>query len=154
MLAAQVPATAWQNFQASPMYPGSSPAVQSQIPGGQVPSWDPTMQAVRPNYVSGPGTFHGQTYAVVPAYAPAAMPPAASSPLAQTSPVAHNANSLGITQPGVQQNINLQPSGASPPAPGPGSSPLMQSSPVAQGLVQPNMRPGGASPPGQQPYYG
>ncbi|XP_028780493.1 polypyrimidine tract-binding protein homolog 1 isoform X1 [Neltuma alba] len=154
MLAAQSPAAAWQNFQASPMYPGSSPPVQGQVPGGQVPSWDPTMQAVSPSYAPAPGTFPGQTYAAppVPAYSPAAMP-AASSPLAQTSPVSHNANSLGIAQAGVQQNVNnIQPGGASPPVPG--SSPLVQSSPVAQGLGQPNTRPGGASPLGQQSYYG
>ncbi|KAK4271977.1 hypothetical protein QN277_020590 [Acacia crassicarpa] len=150
MLAAQAPAAAWQNFQASPMYPGGSPAVQGQVPGGQVPSWDPTVQAVAPSYASAPGTFHGQTYAA-PAYSPAAMP-AASSPLSHTSPVSHNANSLGITQPRVQQNVNVQPSGASPL--GPGSSPVMESSPDAQGLGQPTLRPGGASPPGQAPYHG
>lgn len=137
MLAAQVPGTAWQNFQASPMYPGSTPA--SQVPGGQVPSWDPTMQAARPSYVSGPGAFPSQTYGAppVPPYAATAMP-------AASSPLAHNANSLGISQP----------SGASPPTPGPGSSPLMQSSPSAQGLGQPSIRPAGASPASQQPYYG
>lgn len=167
MLAAQAPATAWQNFQASPMYPGSSPAVQGQVPGGQVPSWDPTMQAVSPSYAPvAPGTFPGQTYVTpaVPAYStamPAASSPpvpaystamlAASSPLAQTSFVSQNANSHGVSHSGIQQNVNIQPTSASPPAPG--SSPVMQGSLVAQGN-QPNIRPGGASPPGQQPYYG
>ncbi|KAK7295384.1 hypothetical protein RJT34_18291 [Clitoria ternatea] len=136
LLAAQGPATAWQNPQAAPMYPGSAPAFQTQVPGGQVPSWDPNFQAVRPNYVSVPGTFPVQTAGAVPSmpvYAPA----------------------VGITQPGVPPNVNVQPSGALPSVPG--SSPVMQTSRVAQGFVQPgaqpNARPGGASPPGQH-YYG
>ncbi|KAI9120630.1 hypothetical protein K1719_007663 [Acacia pycnantha] len=115
MLAAQAPAAAWQNFQASPMYPGGSPAVQGQVPGGQVPSWDPTVQAVTPSYASAPGTFHGQTYAAppAPAYSPAAMP-AASSPLAHTSPgsspvMESSPDAQGSGQP------NIRPGGASPP---------------------------------------
>ena len=138
----QVPAVAWQNPQAAPMYPGTAPALQGQVPGGQMPSWDPTQQPVTPSYASAPGTFPGQTYAVplVPAYTPAAIPAAASSPIAQSNPIVHNASSMGTTQPGIQLNVNLQPSGASPPVPG--SSPLMQASPV-----------GGASPLGHQPYY-
>ncbi|CAJ1830323.1 unnamed protein product [Sphenostylis stenocarpa] len=151
LLAAQGPATAWQNPQAT--YPGSAPAYHTQVPGGQVPSWDPSMQAVRPSYISAPGTFPVQTGAVprMPSYAPAAAMPAASSPLAQSSPIGHNANPMGIPQPGVPPNVNLQPSG------GPlGSSPLMQTSQAAQAVVQPgaqpNARPGGASPPGQH-YY-
>ncbi|KAJ1419657.1 RNA-binding domain superfamily [Sesbania bispinosa] len=135
VLAAQVPATAWRNPQATHMYPGNAPAFQTQVPGGQVPSWDPTLQAVRPSYVSVPGAFPVQTGAVPPmsAYAPSAMP-SVSSPLAQSSPIAHPA------KPSI-----------------PGSSPLVQTSLGSQGLVQPgaqpNVRPGGASPPGQH-YYG
>ncbi|KAG4925833.1 hypothetical protein JHK87_051373 [Glycine soja] len=153
LLAAQGPATAWQNPQAAPMYPGSAPAYHTQVPGGQVPAWDPNLQAVRPSYVSAPGTFHVQSGAAppMPAYAPAAAMPAASSPHSQSSPMAHNANPMGIAQPRVPPNVNLQSSGASLSAPG--SSPLMQTSQAAQGLVQPNARPGGASPPGQH-YYG
>ena len=138
------------------MYPGGGPAVQAQVPGGQVASWDSSMQAIRPSYGSVPTTFPSQTYAAppMPTYAPAAMP-AASSPLAQASPVAHSANSMGFPQPGVPPNANLQPNGSSPP--GPGSSPLMRTSAVAQGFVQPgapqNVRPGGVFPPGHQPYY-
>ncbi|XP_061350645.1 polypyrimidine tract-binding protein homolog 1-like isoform X2 [Gastrolobium bilobum] len=147
MLAAQVPATAWQNPQATPMYPGSAPAFQTQVPRGQVPSWDPTMQAGRPSYASPPGTFPVQTGGVPPMHA--------YGPAAQSSPITHNSNPMGITRPGYPSNVNLQPSGASPPAPG--SSPLMQTNRVAQGLVQPgalpNVRPGGASAPGQH-YYG
>ncbi|RDY03075.1 Polypyrimidine tract-binding protein-like 1 [Mucuna pruriens] len=142
VLAAQGPATGWQNPQTAPMYPGSATAwqnSQTQVPGGQVPSWDPSLQAVRPSYVSAPGTFPVQTGAVppMPSYAPAAMP-AASSPLAQSSPISHHANPMGIAQP----------SGASLSVPG--SSPLMQTS---QGFVQPNARPAAASPAGQH-YYG
>ncbi|XP_061349780.1 polypyrimidine tract-binding protein homolog 1-like [Gastrolobium bilobum] len=143
VLAAQVPATAWLNPQGAPMYPSAS-ALQAQVPGGQVPSWDPTQHAVRPSYNSAPNTFPAQTHAVppIPSYAPAAIPAAATaSPLAQNNSIVHNASSMGITQPGVPMNVNLQLSGASPPVPG--SSPLMQASPIA-----------GASPPGLQPYYG
>lgn len=144
LLAAQGSTTAWQNPQAAPMYPGNGPAYHTQVPGGQVPSWDPSLQAVRPSYISAPGTFPVQTGTVppMPSYAPAAAMPAASSPLAQSSPIGHNANPMGISQSGVPPNVNLQPSGA------PGSSPIMQTSQAAQ----PNARPDGASPPGQH-YY-
>lgn len=158
LLAAQGPATAWQNPQAAPMYPGSAAAYHhTQVPGGQVPSWDPSLQAVRPSYISAPGTFPVQTGTVppMPSYAPAAAMPAASSPIAQSSPIGHNANPIGIAQSGVPPNVNLQPSGA--PLSVPGSSPPVQTSQAAHGLVQlgaqPNARPGGASPPGQH-YYG
>ncbi|KAL2329947.1 hypothetical protein Fmac_017528 [Flemingia macrophylla] len=128
LVAAQGPAaTSWQNHQAAPMYPGSAPApaFQTQVPGGQVPLWDPSLQAVRPSYLSAPGTYPVQTAA------PYATP--ASSPLPQSIPIAHSANPMGMAQPS-------------------GSSPLMQTSQAAQGLIQPNARPGGASPPGQH-YY-
>ncbi|KAK7374566.1 hypothetical protein VNO80_07997 [Phaseolus coccineus] len=128
LVAAQGPATAWQNPQAAPMYHGSAPAYHTQVPGGQ---WDPSLQAVRPSYISAPGTFQ------------------ASSPLA-SSPIGHNANPTGIAQSGVPRNVNLQPSGALLSVPG--SSPLVQTSQAAQGLVQPNARTGAASPPGQH-YY-
>ena len=154
LLSAQVPPTAWQqNPQAAPMYPGSAPAFQTQVPGGQVPSWDPTLQAVRPSYVSVPGTFPGQTGAVppMPAYAPAAMP-AASTPLAQSSPLAYTANPMGITHPGAPRGTNLQHSGASRPVPS--SSPLMPAQGLVQPGAQPNVRAGGVSAPGHQHYYG
>lgn len=128
VLAAQVPATAWQNPQAAPMYRASAPSFQTQVPGGQMPSWDPSLHAFRPRPGYVPGAFPVQTGAVppVPGYAPAA----------QGSPIP-----MGITQPGVSPNVNLQPSGASTSVPG--------SSPGAQ----PNVRPSSASPPGQH-YYG
>ncbi|MED6209905.1 hypothetical protein PIB30_059206 [Stylosanthes scabra] len=128
----QVPAVPWQNPQAGPMYPGTAPA-----PGGQMLSWDPSQQAVTPSYVSAPGTYPSQTYAAPPNPVYAAP---ASSPITQSNPIVHNASSMGITQPGVPLNVNLQPIGGSPPVPG--SSPLMQASPIA-----------GASPPGHQPYF-
>ncbi|KAL2329956.1 hypothetical protein Fmac_017537 [Flemingia macrophylla] len=127
LVAAQGPAaTGWQNHQAAPMYPGSTPApaFQTQVPGGQVPLWDPSLQAVRPSYLSAPGTYPLQTAAP---YAPSA-----SSPLPQSIPIAHSANPMGMAQPS-------------------GSSALMQTSQAAQGLIQPNARPGGASP--GQHYY-
>lgn len=139
LLAAQqipgVPATPplWQNPQAAPLYPGNeygaAAAVQGQIPPGQVPPWDPTMQAGRSTYVSSPSTFRGQNYGAssVPAYAAATMP-SVSSPLAQTGPIASGVAAT-IMQPGATTNV--RPGGASPPG----------------------VRPGGVSPPGQPPYY-
>lgn len=97
VLSSQVPGTAWQNPQAAPMYPGSGPAYQTQVPGGQMPSWDPTQQSFRPSYGSGGGAYPVQTGAVpsMPAYPPAGA--AASS------------------QPGAQPNV--RPGGASHPGP-------------------------------------
>ncbi|KAF1877417.1 hypothetical protein Lal_00040132 [Lupinus albus] len=143
LLATQVPPTGWQNPQSTPMYPVSSPAFQAQVPGGQMPSWDPNQQAFRPSYVPTPDNFPGQTYRgpPIPAYASAAMPAGASSPHAQRNPNVHNASSMGITQHGVPPNVNFQPSGPSPPVPG--SSPHMQTNPMA-----------GAAPQGHRPYYG
>ncbi|XP_027359582.1 polypyrimidine tract-binding protein homolog 1-like isoform X2 [Abrus precatorius] len=143
LLAAHASATAWQNPQAAPMYPGSAPASQAQVPGGQIPPWNPTQQEVRPNYGSVAGTFPDQTYALppIPGYAPAATPATATSPLAPSNPIVHNESFMGITQPGVPLNVNLQSSGASPPVPG--SSPHMQARPFPHG-----------SSPGPQPYYG
>ncbi|GMP30587.1 hypothetical protein CsSME_00005188 [Camellia sinensis var. sinensis] len=67
LLAMQQAPTAWENRPPAPMYQGSEfgagGAVPGQAPGGQVPSWDPNMQAGRPNFVSAPGTFCSQTYA-------------------------------------------------------------------------------------------
>ncbi|MED6144959.1 hypothetical protein PIB30_020431 [Stylosanthes scabra] len=136
----QVPAVSWQNPQAGPMYPGTAPALQGQVPGGQMLSWDPSQQAATQSYVSAPGTYPSQPYAAPPnpVYAAAAAP--ASSTITQSNSIVHNASSMGITQPGVSLNVNLQPTGGSPPVPG--SSPLMQASPIA-----------GASPPGHQPYF-
>ncbi|KAK7266411.1 hypothetical protein RIF29_19055 [Crotalaria pallida] len=137
LLATQVPATCWQNPQAGPIYPVSSPALQAQVPGGQMPSWDPSQQAFRPSYVSTPESYPGQTYRgpPIPAYA------TAPSPHAQSNAIVHNASSMGVTQLGVPPNVNLQPGGPSPPVLG--SSPLAQTSPVT-----------GAAPPGHRPYYG
>lgn len=124
----------WQNPQAAPLYPGNeygaTGSVQGQIPLGQIPPWDPTMQAGRSTYASSPSTFPAQNYAAssVPAFAAAAMP-AVSSPLAQTAPIASGVAST-ITQPGPPPN--MRPGGASPPG----------------------VRPGGVSPPGQPRYYG
>ncbi|KAJ1377416.1 RNA-binding domain superfamily [Sesbania bispinosa] len=125
--AAQAPATAWQNPQAALMYTGSAPGT--------------TQQEVTQSYISAPGTFPGQAVPPIPAYAPAAIPAAAGSPPGQSNPMVHNASSMGITQPGVPLNVNIQPSGTSPPVPG--SSPHMQASSYA-----------GPPPPGVQPYYG
>ncbi|GLU11059.1 hypothetical protein SLE2022_278300 [Rubroshorea leprosula] len=114
LAAQQIPAapTVWQNPQAAPLYHGTEyaapAAVQSQVSAGQVPAWDPNLQA-RSSYASVPGTFSGQTYPAssVPAYV-AAVTPASSSPLSH--PV--GASSL-MSHPGAQPNV--RPSGAAVP---------------------------------------
>ncbi|KAA8547973.1 hypothetical protein F0562_004402 [Nyssa sinensis] len=111
-------ATVWQNPQAAPVFPGNEytagGSVQAQGPVGQVPSWDPTMQASRQTFVSGPRTFPGQMYAPpsVSAYATAATPPG-SSPLMQSSQINPSVPSMGLTRPAHQPNV--RPGGASPP---------------------------------------
>lgn len=145
MLPAQGPPTVWHNPHAAPMYHTGSPGFQTQVPGGQGPSWDLPQHAVRPGYGSAPGAYPGQTgaYPTMPVYASQAMS-SASSPHAQNS------------HPGAPHNVNLQPSGGLTSGSGP--SPFIQTSPGAQGMVrpgaQPSVRPGGASPSGQQHYYG
>ncbi|KAL5582265.1 hypothetical protein UlMin_014707 [Ulmus minor] len=97
----------WQNPQAGPLYPGNNfsgaGAAQSQLPPGQVPSWDPNMQAGRPPFVSAPSPYPGQNFVASsgPVYAAAAMP-TGSSPQVQTG-----------SQPGVPSN--LRPGGVSSP---------------------------------------
>lgn len=107
---------AWQNPQAAPIYPASNyaAAVPPQVPGGQVPAWDPTVQAGGPAYPSVPGTFPGQTYPAprVHTYASAAMP-VGSSPLSQGSPISPGMVSMPMTQPGIQ--LNMRPGGVPPP---------------------------------------
>ncbi|KAL6136491.1 hypothetical protein ACLB2K_061786 [Fragaria x ananassa] len=104
---------AWQNAQAAPVYPGNeysaAAAGPAEGPPGQVPSWDPNMQAGRPSFVSVPSTFPGQIYPTSsggPVYASAPMPPG-SSPM---------------HQPGAPPH--MRPGGASPPGVrAPGASP-------------------------------
>eukprot|EP00257_Ricinus_communis_P028144 XP_025015558.1 polypyrimidine tract-binding protein homolog 1 [Ricinus communis] len=123
LAAGQVPGvptapTMWQNPQASPMYPvnsyASAAAVTAQVPAGQVPAWNPSMEAGGPAYPSvPPGTFPGQSYpAPPPTYVSAAMP-VGSSPLTQGSPMSPGVGTMPMTHPGVQSN--LRPGGASPP---------------------------------------
>ncbi|KAG5247653.1 hypothetical protein OIU76_029883 [Salix suchowensis] len=123
LIAAQAPGlhtapTMWQNPQAGSLYPGNNyattAAVPGQVPPGQVPAWDPTMQAGGQGYASVPGTYPGQTYPtpLVSAYATAAIP-AGSSPLSHSSPISHSVASMAMSHPGAQSN--LRPSGASPP---------------------------------------
>uniref|UniRef100_A0A6N2L0Z8 RRM domain-containing protein n=1 Tax=Salix viminalis TaxID=40686 RepID=A0A6N2L0Z8_SALVM len=111
--------TIWQNPQAGSMYPGSnyaSTAAAAQVPPGQVPAWDQTMQAGGPGYASARGTYPGQTYPTPPAYASSAIPPG-SSPLSYSSPISPGVASMGMTHPGVQPNMRL--GGASPPGQAP-----------------------------------
>lgn len=106
--------TAWQNPQAGPMYPMNNYAAgPTQVPAGQVPAWDPAVQAGGPVYASAPGTFPGQTYSAppVPTYVTAAMP-VGSSPLSQSSTISPGVASMPMTQTGVQPN--LRPGGAPP----------------------------------------
>ncbi|KAH8511051.1 hypothetical protein H0E87_008551 [Populus deltoides] len=123
LIAAQAPGlhtapTMWQNPQAGSMYTGNNyattAAVPVQGPPGQVPAWDPTMQAGGQGYASVPGTYPGQTYPTPPvsAYATAAIP-AGSSPRSHSSPISHSVASMAMSHPGMQSN--LRPSGASPP---------------------------------------
>ncbi|KAI5591813.1 hypothetical protein BDE02_04G109100 [Populus trichocarpa] len=123
LIAAQAPGlhtapTMWQNPQAGSMYTGNNyattAAVPVQVPPGQVPAWDPTMQAGGQGYASVPGTYPGQTYPTPPAsaYATAAIP-AGSSPRSHSSPISHSVASMAMSHPGMQSN--LRPSGASPP---------------------------------------
>lgn len=123
MLAAQAPGlhaspTAWQNPQAASMYPvnsyATSASVAAQVPTGQVPGWNPTMQAGGPGYASAPGTFPGPTYPTppVPAYA-TSTGPVGSSPLSQGSPISPGMASMAMTHPGFP--MNMRPGGASPP---------------------------------------
>ncbi|XP_050227984.1 polypyrimidine tract-binding protein homolog 1 isoform X1 [Mercurialis annua] len=94
--------TAWQNPQASSMYPVNSYASSASIPAGQAPTWGP-------NFPSGPpGTFPVQSYqgstTPIRTYVSAAMPP-----LQQGSGSA----SMQMNQQGVQPNVRN--GGASPP---------------------------------------
>ncbi|KAF9626238.1 hypothetical protein IFM89_031365 [Coptis chinensis] len=71
----------WQNPQTAPAYPGTGVAPHAHPPHG---SWDPSMQASRPTFVSVPSTFPGQTFnspTNVPTYSSGAVP--GSSPLQQ-----------------------------------------------------------------------
>ncbi|KAI4339587.1 hypothetical protein MLD38_024511 [Melastoma candidum] len=84
----------WQNPSAAPTGP-----VQPPVPGGQAPSWDPTMTA-RPSYPPASGAFPGQGYpqSMYPMYSPASMPmgPSPVSPANHVIP--------GSAQPGVPPN--------------------------------------------------
>ncbi|KAA8530382.1 hypothetical protein F0562_005091 [Nyssa sinensis] len=107
--------TVWHHPQAPPIFPGSGfatgGAMQAQASVGQVPSWDPTMQAGRPTFVSVPSTFPpGQTYASssVPAYAI----PAGSSSHMQTSQINPGVPSMRVAHPAHQPYA--RPGGASP----------------------------------------
>ncbi|GLT36192.1 hypothetical protein SLA2020_105860 [Shorea laevis] len=105
--------TVWQNPQAAPLYPGTEyaapAAVHSQVSIGQIPAWDPNLQA-RSTYASVPGTFPAQTYPASSSstYAVAAMP-AGSSPLSQASLA-----SIRMSQMSAQPNV--RPGGS--PVPG------------------------------------
>ncbi|KAL6960787.1 hypothetical protein U1Q18_042259 [Sarracenia purpurea var. burkii] len=109
--AAAAAATVWQNPQASPMFPGSEiagGAVSGQASMGRMPSWDSNMQAGRPNFVSVPSSFPGQTYvqaSSVPGYATASTHPGQLSP--------SDVPPRGATQPARQPN--MRPGGGSPP---------------------------------------
>ncbi|KAM7267041.1 hypothetical protein ACFE04_009207 [Oxalis oulophora] len=82
LLAAQIPPptapAAWQNHQATAMYPRNEYASGPQPPGGQVSSWNPSMQAAGPTYVSSPGNYPTYPPSHVPGYANAATQPPSS----------------------------------------------------------------------------
>ncbi|XVF16648.1 hypothetical protein REPUB_Repub10bG0050500 [Reevesia pubescens] len=119
LLATQVPGmpaapNVWQNPQGAPLYPGTdyaaSAAMQAQPSAGQVPAWDPNLQA-RPPYGSVPGTIPGQTYQAssVPTYMNATTP-AGSSPLSQPG-----VSSMRMPQPGVNVRTGGVPVPGQPP---------------------------------------
>ena len=109
-------ATVWQNTQANALLPGSGfiagGSVQAQSPISQVSSWDPTMQAGRPTFVSAPSSFPGQPYAMAPAPAYATAVTPGSSPVAQTNQNIPNFPPMGVTQPMHQSG--MLPGGVSP----------------------------------------
>ncbi|XP_057948009.1 polypyrimidine tract-binding protein homolog 1 isoform X1 [Malania oleifera] len=108
--------TVWQNPQAAPMFSGNeytaAAAGQGQVPAGQLPSWDPAMQAGRQTFVSVPSTFPGQTFHApsVSAYATAATPPGPSL-IVQSSQTTPGVASMRMAQPVVSPNV--RPSSAS-----------------------------------------
>ncbi|XP_062009892.1 polypyrimidine tract-binding protein homolog 1 isoform X1 [Rosa rugosa] len=114
---------AWQNAQAAPVYHGNEYSAAAAGPGqgppGQVPSWDPNMQAGRSSFVSVPSTFPGQTFPTSsggPVYSSAPMP-AGSSP-----PITSGVDPRGMHQPGAPSHV--RPGAASPPGVRPpGASP-------------------------------
>ncbi|KAJ4835400.1 hypothetical protein Tsubulata_010565 [Turnera subulata] len=113
--------TGWPNPPATSTYPGNSyvPAasVPAQVPPGQAPAWDPTMQAHGQAYLPVPGTYSGPGYhqPPMPTYSATAMP-VVSSPLPHGSPVLPGVASMSMAQPGVQSNITgvAAPPGQSP----------------------------------------
>ncbi|XP_059641155.1 polypyrimidine tract-binding protein homolog 1-like isoform X1 [Cornus florida] len=106
-------ATVWQNPQAAPTFTGIGNEFAPSASVGQVPSWDPTIQAGTPTFVSVGNTFPGQMYAPssVSAYATAPTP-AGSSPVMQTSQITTSVPLMGVGQPVHQPN--MRPGGASP----------------------------------------
>lgn len=65
----------------------SAHALQAQVHGGQIPSWNPIH-----NYMFAPGTFPNQTYVV---------PPYPAYALGQSNNMVHNESYVEITPPGV-----------------------------------------------------
>lgn len=106
--------TVWPNAHSAPVYPGSGyatgAAMQPPVTPGQVPSWDPSGQAGRTPFVSGPASYAGQ-YAGPggPAYATAATP-VGSSPLSVSGAPA--TPSMSMSQPGFQPPV--RPGGVPP----------------------------------------
>ncbi|KAF8390147.1 hypothetical protein HHK36_024669 [Tetracentron sinense] len=113
--ASSLPTTAggWQSTQATQMFPGNEYTVgaQAQVPNRQLGSWDPSMQAERPTFVSSPSTFPGQTFVPTTAYSTSGILPGASTFQPPEQGAAGMA-SQRMTQYARQPNV--RPAGAPP----------------------------------------
>ena len=80
-------APAWQGNPQSPsMFAGNVGA--QTLPDGQISSWNPSMQGVRPGFPPAPGTYPGQAYvpsSSMPMYPTSGGPPTASADSFQPS---------------------------------------------------------------------
>jgi len=80
-------AAAWQgNPQAPSMFAGNVGA--PTLPDGQMTSWNPSMQGMRPGFPPAPGTYPGQAYvplSSMPMYPTSGGPPPASADSFQSS---------------------------------------------------------------------
>ncbi|TKY50250.1 Polypyrimidine tract-binding protein-like 1 [Spatholobus suberectus] len=89
----QVPATTSHNPHDASVYPDNSFALQAQVHGGQIPSWNPTH-----GHMFAPSTFPDQAYSVPPY-------------LGQSNPVDQNEDYMEITPPEV---LGSSPPGVQP----------------------------------------
>ncbi|PIA57491.1 hypothetical protein AQUCO_00600308v1 [Aquilegia coerulea] len=109
-----LPTGGWQNPPTASVYPGNEYVVgmQGQLPEGQPTSWDPSMQAGRPSFVSVPTTFPGQTYQLAgPSYSSSGNIQG-SHPLQPPGQGPSGVSSTPQIMPQYGHNSNFQPGGA------------------------------------------